>query len=409
MNNELIAVLDLGSTKAACLAVKESSKGLEAVALATVPCNGLRRGVVTEIEAAASSIDKAVRKVEQEIGQSVPSLVVGVAGSHLESIDARGLVPIYPTGREITRDDLLQVMNHSRHITLPEDREQIQALPKEFRVDGQASARPPLGRTGSKLEVSTCLITGKTTHVESLEKAIAMAGKGIDMVVLQPLASGLGVLAPQEMDVGCAVVDIGGGTTDVAIFSNGSIISIASLPIGGQLVTADISKLLKTSPEEAERLKIESATATSAVVGPDETAEVLQLGQTHTRPMQRRVLCEIVESRMRELAQAVKHQIERAGLGGKLPGGIVLTGGGSRMTGIEKLFEGVMPQTRIRMGAPRLGGKLATAVDVPEMATAIGLARFALECADDELATAAGAGNWKERIRTFWSLVSVKA
>jgi len=236
-----------------------------------------------------------------------------------------------------------------------------------------------------------------------------MAGKRVELMVLQPLASGLGVLTAEDLDMGCAVVDIGGGTTDVAVFSGGGLIHTACLPLGGQLVTSDLSKLLKTSPEEAERLKLHDGAAIAKMIDENETVEVLQLGQTHSRPMQRRVLCEIIESRMREIATMVRQQIEKSGMYGMLPGGVVLTGGGSQLYGTDKLFEKVLQHMRVRLGAPQMGGELSSALDRPEMATAIGLARFALECSDDELGIAGGAGNWKEKIRTFWSLLSGKA
>jgi cell division protein FtsA len=406
MSNELITVLDLGSTKAACIAAVDDGSGFHIVAVASVECKGVRRGVVADLEHTSNSIDMAVRKVQQAVGQDIPSLVVGIGGAHIEGINAMGFVPIYPQSRTITRDDILQVMNHSRQVVVPADREQIQALPREFRVDGQRGVARPIGMSGSKLEVTTYLVTGQTTHIQNLEKAIAMAGKRVEMMVLQPLASAFGVLTAQDLELGSVIVDIGGGTTDIAVFSGGSIVHTASLPIGGQLVTSDLSKLLKASPDEAERLKIQVGTALASLVGENDTVDVLQLGQTHTRPMQRRVLCEIIESRMRELAVMVRQQIEKSGMFGMLPAGVVLTGGGSQLPGTERLFEGVLQHIKVRLGAPQLGGELASAIDKPEMATGVGLARFALECGDDELATATASGNWKERIRTFWSLLS---
>ena len=409
MRKDLITCVDLGSTKVACICAAEDSAGFHVVALSVVDCKGLRRGVVADLEHTANSIDMAVRKVQQAVGQDIPSLVVSVGGSHIEGINTQGYVPVFPRGREITRDDVLQVINHSRQITIPTDREQIQALPKDFRVDGQRGIANPVGMNGTKLEVTTYMITGLTAQIQNLEKAVAMAGKRVEMMVLQSLASGVGVLTPQELELGCVMVDIGGGTTDMAIFNSGSVVHTACLPIGGQLVTSDISKLLKTSPEEAERLKTEHAAALAGLVEKEESVEVLQLGQTHTRPMQRKVLCEIVESRMKELAIMVRQQVEKSGSFGMLPGGVIVTGGGSKLYGTDKLFEAVMQHMHVRCGAPTVGGELASAIDRPEMATAVGLARFALECCDDELATAIHSDNWKEKIRTFWSLLSTKA
>ncbi len=408
MSNDLIAVLDLGSTKAACIAATQDSAGLQILAVSNVECKGVRKGVVADVEHTANSIDMAVRRIEQSLGQDIPSLVVGIGGGHIEGINTQGFVPIIPRDREISRDDVLQVMNHSRQVLASSEREQIQALPKEFKVDGKANVARPVGMTGSKLEVTTYLVTGDTSHVQSLEKAVAMAGKRVDMIVLQSLASGLAVLTSAEMEAGGAVVDIGGGTTDIAVFIGGCIVHTACLPVGGQMITSDLSKLLKTSPEEAERLKVEDAVAIAGLVSQEETVGVLQLGQTHSRPMQRRVLCEIVESRTKELAVMVRKELDAAGLFSAGPASVVITGGASRMVGTDKLFEAVLQGLKVRLGDARLGGELADVVDRPEMATGVGLARFTLECADDEFATVAGTGNWKERIRTFWSLLPSK-
>jgi cell division protein FtsA len=282
------------------------------------------------------------------------------------------------------------------------DREQIQALPREFKIDGQRGIRKPIGMNGSKLEVVTYIVTGQTTHIQNIEKAIAMAGKRVEQMVVQPLASGLGVLTDEEMELGTAVVDIGGGTTDVAVFTGGSIAFGATVPVAGVLVTSDLSKLLKTTMEEAERLKLESGNAVPKLVPDEDSVNVMQLGHTQYRSLQRRVLVEIIESRMRELAMMVKQQIEKSGMTGMLPGGIVLTGGGSLLPGTEKLFSDILKNSRVRVAAPNINGPHASTLNQAEMATVAGLARFAVQFADDELAPAES-GNWKDRIRTFWT------
>ncbi|HZH98029.1 MAG TPA: cell division protein FtsA [Fimbriimonadaceae bacterium] len=408
MKEEFVSVLDLGSTKAVCLAVSRADEGLRVLAMANVECRGVRRGVVADLEHTATAADSAIRKVQTILERDIESVVLGIGGQHIEGTLSQGFVPIYPRSRSITRDDVFQVINHSRQMLLPPDREQVQALPREFRVDGERGIVRPVGMNGSKLEVVTYIATGQSTHIQNLERAVGMAGKKVEMMVLQPLASGLSVVSKEEMEMGCAVVDIGGGTTDVAVFSGGSIAYSSCIPVGGQLVTSDLSKLLKASPEEAERLKQQSGAVLSTVVEAAETVDVMQLGQTHTRPMQRRVLCEIIESRMNEIAVIVRQQIERSGYNGMLPGGIVLTGGGSKMPGTEELFGKVLQHTRVRSGAPALGGELSSAVDRAEMATAVGLAQFALSSSGEELGSVNGTGSWKNRIRTLWSVLSGK-
>jgi cell division protein FtsA len=402
MKSDLVTVLDLGSTKAAALAAEFDEKGgIRVVAASSVPCKGIKKGVVTDLDETARCIDAVLRRVREKLEGEVGGLVIGIGGQHIEGVNAQGFVPIYPRSRQITREDVLQVINHSRQHVLPPDREQIQSLPKEFRIDGQRGIQRPIGMNGSKLEAVTYIVTGQTTHIQNLEKAVQMAGHKVEQMVLQPLASGLAVLSAEEIQIGSVVVDIGGGTTDVAVFNGGSIAYSACVPLGSQHITSDISKLLKTSPEEAERLKIEHGAALARLTKETDPVDVLQVGQTQARPLQRRVLCEIIESRVREIATMVRQQIEKSGLFAMLPGGIVLTGGGSALEGTAELFQDVHKHLRARVAAPQVEGPEGPNANRLDMATAVGLARFTLECCQDELAPAGGVSDWKEKIRTF--------
>lgn len=401
---DLVTVLDLGSTKAVCLvAARDPDRDMQIKAIASAECRGVRRGVVTDLDETAKAIDTAIRRAQSDAGIPIEDVIVSVSGTHVEGITGQGFVPIYPRSRAITREDVLQVINHSRQIMLPPDREMIQAIPREFRIDGQRGIQRPIGMNGGKLEAVTHIITGQTTLIQNIERAVTMAGKQVDQMVASPLASGLGVLTQEELELGAVVVDIGGGKTDVGIFSNGSIASVASVPIGSMLVTSDISKLLKTSPEEAERLKREFGAAMGRYANEKDSVDVLQIGQTIARPLQRRVLCEIIESRMRELAVMVRQQIEKSGMVGMLPGGLVLTGGGSALEGTDRLFSDVIKHLRVRVAEPAVPG---SGPETRGLACAVGMARFAIQCHEDELGPAIGSGNWKDRIRTFWSLLS---
>lgn len=405
MKTEQITVLDLGNTCVRCLAAGEDGLGgLQVVAQAAVDCKGLKRGMVVDLDETAHAVDAACRGLEQKTGAPCGQLVVAIGGQHVEGQNAQGFVPIYPRSRLVTREDVLQVINHSRQLMIPPDREQIQALPREFRIDGQRGIQRPIGMNGSKLEVITYIVTGQSTHIQNVERALTMAGRKVDQMVLKPLAAGIGILTQEQMDLGSAVVDIGGGATDVGVFVGGSIAYSGSVPIGAELVTSDLSKLLKTSPEEAERLKTFHGVAMASAVGEKETVDVMQLGQTHARPMQRRVLCEIIESRMRELAGMVRRQIEKSGYFGVLPAGAVLTGGGSLLAGTDKLFEDVLKHLRVTVASPQMKGLQGSTRERQGMAVSLGLARFSLECAENELAPASGIASWKDRIRTFWSL-----
>lgn len=402
----LVAVLDLGSTKTVCLAAARADDGdVQVKAVGIAESRGVTKGVVTDLEEAARSLDSAVRRAQGEFAGTFDELVVSVSGAHIEGTNSQGLVMIYPNSRSITREDVLQVINHSRQHVLPPDRALIQSIPREFRIDGQRGIQKPIGMSGGKLEAVTYLVSGLATQIQNTEKAVESTGRKVEQLVLGPLASGLGVLTAEEIQLGAAVVDIGGGKTDVGIFENGSIAGSATLPIGASHVTSDISKLLKTSPEEAERLKREYGAALGKLAGEKESVDVLQLGQTHARPLQRKVLCEIAESRTREIATMVWQQIERAGKTGLLPGGVVITGGGSALQGTDRVFAEILKHTRVRVAEPHPS---ASKEDAYGLATALGLARFAIQCFEDELAPAGGDGGIRERIRTLWSLISGK-
>lgn len=409
MNKNLITLLDLGTTKTTCMvASPHEDGGVRLEALSISDSRGVKRGVITDIDEAAKSVDNAIRRASQEIGQEIETVVVGVGGAHVDGINAQGFVPIYPRSRAITREDVLQVINHSRQIVLPPDREMIQALPREFRVDGQRGILKPIGMNGSKLECVTYIVTGQAAHLQNLEKVVGMSGRKVEQMALQSLASGLGALTQEQIELGAAVVDIGGGLTQIAVFSGGSIAHSATAPIGGALVTSDLSKLLKTSPEEAEKLKVEHGAALAKNVGENDSVEVHQLGQSGARPLQRKVLCEIIESRMRELALMVKQQIEKSGMYGLLPGGVVLTGGGAALDGTKNLFEDVLKHLRVEVIEPKVNVSAHGISEPRGLAAPLGMARFAIQCFGDELGPATGAG-WRERARTFWSLLSGKA
>ncbi|MFN3683799.1 MAG: cell division protein FtsA [Fimbriimonadaceae bacterium] len=404
MRSDFVTVLDLGNQSATCLVAEATDRGWRVVGHHTVPSKGMRRGLVADQDEAARTVAAAMRGLTAKTGLQPEGVVVGVGGAHVEGHAAQGFVPIIPPGRPVQREDVLQVVNHSRQILVPPDREQIQALPREFRIDGQRGIQQPIGKRGSQLEVLTLILTGQTAQLQSLERAVSANGLRVEQMVVKGLASGLGVLSQEARERGAVVVDLGAGSTEVAVFGDGVLVYAASVPLGSELVTSDVSKLVQTAPDEAERLKVQHGSAWAAAVDKADVVDVLQVGQTQLRPMRRRVLCEIIESRMREIAGFVRQHVERSGYGaqGGLP--IVLTGRGALLDGLTELFQDVFEGARASVAAPNAVGLGGTRAERMGFAAACGLAAFAIESLENELVPASGGNGWRDRIRTFWSL-----
>jgi cell division protein FtsA len=397
MTQDFVIVLDIGSTKAACVAASLEGDDMKVLAHAVEPCDVLKKGNIFDMEGARDVARSVVRRVQKEAGQETDSLVVTITGQHIEGRSAQGLRMIVPRGRAITHQDVLEVIKHSRAHVLPPDREQIQAIPREFRVDGDRDVRKPVGRSASRLEVVTYLVTGLSTIVQHMEKAVTSAGWKVEQMVLTPLAAGVGVLTADEMEAGVAVVDIGGATTDVAVFAHGSLAYSVCFPVGSWHVTNDLCKLLKVVPDEAERLKAEHGYALADAVDEDATVEVLQFGDEHTRPMRQKVLAEIVESRMREIAQIVFTDLKDAGYETTLAAGVVVTGGGSKLRATEHLYGQVFRGMPARCGIP----KADNLPQDPALAAVAGLARFSLQCRND-MVMADGVPVWRQRVRSLF-------
>jgi cell division protein FtsA len=257
--------------------------------------------------------------------------------------------------------------------------------------------------SGSRLEVTTYFVTGDAASVDAVEEAVSRAGRAVDQYVLGALGSGTAVLSPEEAELGAAAVDIGAGTTEVAVFQNGAISHSASIPIGGSLVSSDVAKLLKTSPQEAESLKLRYGAALAELVADDATIDVLQLGQIERRPMMHRVFLEIIEARMAEIAKLVRQQIERSGTLGSLNGGVTLTGGGSLLPGTTDLFQRVLQHPKVRTVRPDLEGPYGELASKPTMARCVGSALFLLEACTDELAVDGEEASVGGRIRSFFA------
>jgi cell division protein FtsA len=297
-----------------------------------------------------------------------------VTGEHIASLNSKGITAITPTAsREITLEDVERVVENSRVIVLPPDREIIHAIPRGFIIDGQNGIKHPAGMSGSRLEVETHIVTGAITFLQNIERCVQRAGLAVEETVLEPLAASKAVLSSDDKEIGVALADIGGGTTDVVIFTEGAISYSGIVPIGGQYVTSDINKGLRTTLEEAERLKIEYGSAWLKLIDENEMVSVNQIGSATPRNLPRRVLAEIIEPRMEELLKMVRQHLQKSGSYGLLPAGLVLTGGGSRLRGTVELAQEIIGAMPVRIGVPRNAGGLSDTVANPAYATAVGL------------------------------------
>ncbi len=401
MNPNLAAVLDLGSTKVTCLiASNEGSRRTKVLALKHQSWDCIKKGVIVDHAAATEAIRQVVSEAAQVADAEVTELVVSISGAHLEGLTGRGMKPIVPRSRQITHQDVLEVVNHSRSMILASDRELIQAIPREFKVDGVRDVHRPIGQTGGRLEVTTFLVSAQSSIIQGVERAIQGAGYAVEQMIFSGLASAMGVCKEGDFVSGVAVIDLGGDSTDVAILVNGSIAYAATVPVGSNSITSDVAQLLQTIPEEAERLKLRYGTAEPERVSEQEIVDVVQLGHDDARPLLRRVLAEIIESRVREIATLCCQHIDKSGFGQVLSGGIVLTGKGSKLPGVDKPFDQVAKHLRVRVAHPEGFGSNIDAGD----ATAIGLAVYALQCYE-ELSPATGANGWRERVKSLFTIL----
>jgi len=410
VKSQSVNILELGSSRVWCAVCElDRDNGITILASAETPCKGLSKGVISDLEETARAIGEVTTRIRAEIGGvGGEEYVVNINGIHLDGTNTPGLVPIVPKGRPISRDDVLQVLNHSRAILPPADREFIQTIPREFRVDGQKDIHRPIGMTGSRLEVVTHVITGKTQNLQLIEKAMAMAGCKVAEIVPQPLVSALGCLSQTQADQGTLVVDMGQSTTSIAIFTGGAIAYSAVLPVGSGHITSDLSHLLKVNEEEAERLKVKHGCAFAGMVADEDAVEVHQVGATKARHLQRKVLCEIIESRVKEILVLVRTHVDKSGLRGVLPGGVVFVGGGAKLSGLRQLSESMMPDLPAVIGAPVAKTSNGKQLSGPEHVAGVGLGKFRLMGDDEGYAPVTPMDQLKAGFKSLKSLFAFK-
>ncbi len=370
----MVTGLDIGTTKVCAVIGDVDEDGeIHVVGAGTAPSQGMRRGVVVDIDLTAKAIETAVDHAERMAGNSVSSAFVGVSGEHISSSDSRGVVAVARGDHEISETDVARVVDAARMAALPSsDREIIHLLPRDFVVDGQDGVKRPIGMYGTRLEVEAHIVTGVATVLANVARCTQRAGLEVDEMVLEPLASAEAVLTPSERDLGVVTVDMGGGTTSLAVFSNGGLCHVAILPVAGAHLSNDIAVGMRTTMSEAEKLKIRWGAATPAAVSEGEMIEVFSVGGREPRVMPRRVLADFIEPRLEEIFSLAHAQVRRSGYTHRIPAGIVLTGAGAQLDGLVEYAESRLGLPA-RIGVPEHVVGLVENIRKPAFSTAVGL------------------------------------
>jgi len=367
----LVVGLDIGTSKVVALVAELREDGaLEILGMGSHESKGLKKGVVVNIEATVQAIQRALEEAELMADCRIPSAFVGIAGSHIRSFNSTGMVAI--KDREVTALDVERAMDTARAVNIPTDQQILHVLRQEFIIDGQDGVREPIGMSGVRLEVKVHMVTGAVSAAQNIVKCVRRCGLEVNDLILQPLASARAVLSDDETDLGVCLVDIGGGTTDVAIFTQGAIRHTAVIPIAGDQITNDIAMALRTPTADAESIKVSRGVALRQLADANQMIEVPGIGERAPRAMSRQTLAEVIEPRVEELFSLVQQVLRESGYEELLSSGVVLTGGSSVMQGMVELGEEVFHMP-VRVGIPRYAGGLAEVVRNPRYATAVGL------------------------------------
>jgi len=371
---QILCGLDIGTTKVCMIIARAAGeRGVELVSTGYAHSEGLKKGVVVDLDEAAASIRRAAEEAELKSGVSVDWVTVGVSGDHVQSFNCHGAVSVEGKNHEVTQGDVQQVIHAAQTIPIPPDREIIHVLPQEFFLDNRGEITNPVGLTGSRLDVNVHVVTSEAALIQNLVNAVNRSEMRVKKLVLQQLASAEAVLTPDEKELGVAVVDIGGGTTDLALLSRRSVRFTSVLPVGGEHFTRDLAIGLRTPLEEAERIKKEHGTVSSAGVAADESVEIPGVGTRPPRTLGRSVVSRILRDRAAEVLQLVRGEIDRSGCRAQLTSGAVFTGGGSLLDGLQEFAEEIL-EMPVRQGLPQGVGGLTADLAHPVYATAVGLA-----------------------------------
>jgi cell division protein FtsA len=387
-DKRMIVGLDIGTSKVVAIVGEIGPEGkIEVVGIGSNPSRGMKKGVVVNIESTVQSIQRAVEEAELMAGCQIHSVYVGIAGSHIRSLNSHGIVAI--KDREVYSPDLERVIDAAQAVAIPADQKILHILPQEYVIDNQEGIKEPMGMSGVRLEAKVHLVTCAVNAAQNIEKCIRRCGLDVEEIILEQLASSYSVLTDDERELGVCLVDIGGGTTDIAIFTEGSIRHTGVIPIAGDQVTNDIAMALRTPTQHAEEIKIKYACALTQLAGADETIKVPSVGDRPPRDLSRQSLAEVVEPRYDELFTLVQAELRRSGFEDMVPAGIVLTGGTSKMEGVVELAEEIFHMP-VRVGYPQSVQGLTDIVRNPIYATSVGLLQYGMDHQDEAGSRAAG-------------------
>ncbi|MAZ90219.1 MAG: cell division protein FtsA [Cellvibrionaceae bacterium] len=402
--NRMIVGLDIGTSKVVAIVGEISAEGgLEIVGIGSHRSSGLKKGVVVNIESTVQSIQRAIEEAELMAGCQIHSVYAGIAGSHIRSLNSHGIVAI--KDREVFSQDLDRVIDAAQAVAIPADQKILHILPQEYLIDEQEGVKEPMGMSGVRLEAKVHLVTCAVNAAQNIEKCIRRCGLEVEDIILEQLASSYAVLTDDEKELGVCMVDIGGGTTDIAIFTEGSIRHTGVIPIAGDQVTNDIAMALRTPTPHAEEIKIKYACALAKLTGPDETIKVPSVGDREPRDLSRQALAEVVEPRYDELFTLVQAELRRSGFEDLVAAGIVLTGGTSKMEGVIELAEEIFHMP-VRLGTPQNVSGLTDIVNNPIYSTGVGLLKYAEQQQNEGRVTQFSAktesNNWWDKVKTWF-------
>ena len=398
-----IVGIDVGTTKVCTLVGEATEHDLKIVGVGIAPTRGLKKGVVVNVVEAAAAIKASLEKAERSSGYEIARAFVSVTGGHISAVNSKGVVGVNRGDKGITADDVARALDAARAIAIPQDREVLHVIPRGFAVDGQDGVKEPVGMIGFRLEVEAHIVTGQASSIHNLTRCVESCNVGVDGLVLSPIAAGEAVLTDTEKEMGVVLADIGAGTTDVAIFIEGSVWHTTVLPVGGHHLTNDVAVGMRVPFDAAEQLKVEYGHARHETIDPTEVVQVKSFGDGGATRVQRRDLAEILEARAEEIFQLILQEIKRSGYDGLLPAGLVITGETAQLRGLRELGRQVL-SLPVRIGTPHDMMGLTDTIDSPAYATAVGLLLWGRTQVDapPPLRKEKKGSDWSERFGGFF-------